>query len=610
MGLLKNKTVKIIGLILWDILSIVFTFFIVLYIADGKNIFSYPLAIVYLVLVKIALYVLLKLYNVILDYIGIKEFILIVFGVVLSSIIVFLGIRIVKNILSVRLFILLIPMEICLLSLGRFFKRIIETAKTVENLNPNVSRKDINTLIIGAGSGGKLVLDEVNKNPTLFNKILAFVDDDPNKFHQRLNGVQILGPISEIHSYIDKYQIKEVIIGIANLEWQRLKEIIELVSQKDVKIKRLPLMTEMKGDSHRKIVDVDVTYLLNRGVITLDNEGIEAFIHGKNILVTGAGGSIGSELCEQILNYEPKNLIMFDIYENTTYETQVNLKKRITVENKKTILTVLIGSVYNEITVENLFKNSKPDIVFHASAYKHVPLMEDTPNEAVRTNVIGTYNVAKFAHKYNVEKMVLVSSDKAVRPTNIMGATKAVCEKIVQYFDSISKTNYSAVRFGNVLGSHGSVVPLFKKQIEDGGPVTITDPEITRYFMTISEAVSLILQSGVYAKGGEIFVLDMGEPVKIIDLATRMIESAGYRPGIDIKIEIIGLRPGEKKYEELLVDKEKHIKTANDKIFVEEKSKIEDVEGFIKIAKENVDKMTNDEIKELVRSLITSYHKE
>ena len=236
--------------------------------------------------------------------------------------------------------------------------------------------------------------------------------------------------------------------------------------------------------------------------------------------------------------------------------------------------------------------------------------MEDTPNEAVRTNVIGTYNVAKFAHKYNVEKMVLVSSDKAVRSTNIMGATKAVCEKIVQYFDSISKTNYSAVRFGNVLGSHGSVVPLFKKQIEDGGPVTITDPEITRYFMTISEAVSLILQSGVYAKGGEIFVLDMGEPVKIIDLATRMIESAGYRPDIDIKIEIIGLRPGEKKYEELLVDKEKHIKTANDKIFVEEKSKIEDVEGFIKIAKENVDKMTNDEIKELVRSLITSYHKE
>ena len=581
-----------------------------MYIADDKNIFSYPLAIIYLVLVKIALYALLKLYNVILDYIGIKDFILIIFGVVLSSIIVFLGIRIVKNILSVKLFILLIPMEICLLSFGRFFKRLMAIAKLIESSNSNVSKKDIDTLIIGAGSGGKLVLDEVNKNPTLFNKIIAFVDDDTNKLHQRLNGVPILGPISEIHSFIDKYQIKEVIIGIANLEWQRLKEIVELVSQRDVKIKRLPLMTEMKSDSHRKIVEVDVTYLLNRGVITLDNEGIEAFIQGKNILVTGAGGSIGSELCEQILNYEPKNLIMFDIYENTTYETQVNLKKRITVEGKNTSLTVLIGSVYNEITVENLFKNSKPDIVFHASAYKHVPLMEDTPNEAVRTNVIGTYNVAKFAHKYKVEKMVLVSSDKAVRPTNIMGATKAVCEKIVQYFDSISKTNYSAVRFGNVLGSHGSVVPLFKKQIEDGGPVTITDPEITRYFMTISEAVSLILQSGVYAKGGEIFILDMGEPVKIIDLATRMIESAGYRPNIDIKIEIIGLRPGEKKYEELLVDKDKHIRTANDKIFVEEKAEIEDIEGFIKMAKENVDKMTNDEMKELVRSLIPSYHKE
>jgi len=610
MDLFKNKTIKILALILWDIISIIFTFFIVLFIADDKNIFYYPLAVLYLVSVKIVIYAVLKLYNVILDYIGIKEFILIIFGVVISSIAVFLGIQIVKDILAVKLFILLIPLEICLLSLGRFFKRFLITAKAVESLNSSTSEKVINTLIVGAGSGGKLVLDEVNKNPMIFNKIVAFVDDDLNKLHQRLSGVPIVGPISEIHSFIDKFQVKEVIIGIANIDWRRLREIVELVSKKEVKIKRLPLMTEMQNDERRKIVDVDVTYLLNRGVITLDNEGIKDFIYGKNILVTGAGGSIGSELCEQILNYEPKNLIMFDIYENTTYETQINLKRRITLENKKTTLTVLIGSVYNDITVENIFKKYKPEIVFHASAYKHVPLMEDSPNEAVRTNVIGTYNVAKFAHKYETEKMVLVSSDKAVRPTNIMGATKAVCEKIVQYFDSISKTNYSAVRFGNVLGSHGSVVPLFKKQIEDGGPVTITDPDITRYFMTIPEAVSLILQSGVYAKGGEIFVLDMGEPVKIIDLAIKMIEVAGYRPNIDIKIDVIGLRPGEKKYEELLVDKEKHVRTANDKIFVEEKSEIEDMEEFVKFARANVDNMANNEMKDLIRSLITSYHNE
>lgn len=610
MDLLKNKTVKIVGLILWDIMSIVFTFFIVLLFADNKNLFDFPLAILYLLFVKIILYSALKLYNVILDYVGIKEFVLIVLGVFLSNIFVFLGIAAVQSVFSFKLFILLIPLEICLLSFGRFIKRILISTNLMEVQNYQSSSKVINTLIIGAGSGGKLVLDEVNKNPMIFNKIIAFVDDDMNKFHQRLNGVPIVGPISDIHSFIDKYQIKEVIIGIANIEWCRLKEIVELVSKKEVKIKRLPLMTEMQSNERRKIVEVDVTCLLNRGVVTLDNQGIKEFIFGKDILVTGAGGSIGSELCGQILNYEPRNLIMFDIYENTTYETQINLKRRIALENKNTNLVVLIGSVYNEKTVDNLFSLYKPQIVFHASAYKHVPLMEDSPKEAVRTNVIGSYNVAKLAHKYGVEKMVLVSSDKAVRPTNIMGATKAVCEKIIQHFDNISKTNYSAVRFGNVLGSHGSVVPLFKKQIEDGGPVTITDPEITRYFMTIPEAVSLILQSGVYSTGGEIFVLDMGEPVKIIDLAKKMIEVAGYRPNIDIDIKIIGLRPGEKRFEELLVDKEKHIKTSNDKIFVEQKEKTEDIEGFVKNIKDSFDDLSNDEMKELVKTLITSYNTE
>ena len=367
-------------------------------------------------------------------------------------------------------------------------------------------------------------------------------------------------------------------------------------------------MLEVESDDYRKIVDVKIEDLLNRGVIELDNDGLNQLIRGKSVIVTGAGGSIGSELCHQILGLNPHTLVMFDIYENTTYETQIELEKRIKLEKLPTRLVVIIGSVYNYKRLKDVFDRYRPQLIFHAAAYKHVPLMEFNPVEAIRTNILGTYNIAKIADEYQCEKMILVSSDKAVRPTNVMGATKAICEQIVQYFDSISATDYAAVRFGNVLGSHGSVIPLFKKQIEEGGPITITHPEITRFFMTITEAVSLILQSAVYAKGGEIFILDMGEPVKIVDLADRMIRLAGLLPNRDIKIEFIGLRPGEKLFEELLLDVSKNIKTANNKIYIEEKKEIVNIEKYIEEINGIIDRASNQEIKNMLHRMNSSYN--
>ncbi len=338
-----------------------------------------------------------------------------------------------------------------------------------------------------------------------------------------------------------------------------------------------PLLSEMEGPNDIRMIDVDIDNLLNRDPIILDNHEINDMLYGQSVLVTGAGGSIGSELVRQIFKTHPKTLVLFDIYENSTYDIQMELVRKMREENIKDInLVTLIGSTYNEFRVEQIIKKYRPDYIYHAAAYKHVPLMEDSPAEAIRTNVIGTYNVAKMADKYQVKKMVLVSTDKAVRPTNVMGATKRFAEMIIQHYAETSKcTKYAAVRFGNVLGSNGSVVPLFKKQIEEGGPVTITDKRIIRYFMTIPEAVSLILQCGLFAEGGEIFILDMGSPVKILDLAEKLIRQAGMVPYVDIDIVETGLRPGEKLFEELLLDVEHQQKTKNRKIYIEEKEKID-----------------------------------
>lgn len=609
-NLFTKQNLRVVQFVLLDIITILMIiFFAAGFAADFQyktiDYTSLMYLSIFIVVLKIIIFIVLKLYRLLLDYVGLSEVFRVTLGVVISNIIVILlVISTSYDTLPWYVILIFTPLEITILSGIRISKRVLISFGLINR--PQERKKDIPTLIIGAGDGGKIVLTELKNNPRLSNKPIAFVDDDPEKIRKLLNGLPILGPISQINEFIDQYKIEEVIIAIANLDKNRLKEIINIIAERNVKIKRLPLLFE-SAESRYRIIDVKIEDLLNRGVINLDNEGLSSFLGSKVVLVTGGGGSIGSELCQQILSWNPKKLIIFDIYENTTYDTQLELMKRIQQEKRNTQLEVLIGSVYNEKRVEQIFLRFKPDIVFHAAAYKHVPLMEDSPNEAVRTNVIGTYNIAKAADKYKVEKMVLVSSDKAVRPTNVMGATKAFCEKIIQYFDSISDTNYSAVRFGNVLGSHGSVVPIFKKQIESGGPITITHPEITRFFMTIPEAVSLILQSAVYSEGGEIFILDMGEPVKIYDLAIKMIRLSGFVPHEDIKIEFIGLRPGEKLYEELLLDASKHIKTSNDKIFVEEKTQIEDVKAIITNLIPQIDVLDNGHMKEFIQSIVSAY---
>ena len=476
--------------------------------------------------------------------------------------------------------------------------------------NLRVKRKEgVRTLVIGAGSAAKIVVDESRKNKTNHNNVVAFVDDDVNKIGGTFAGLPVKGPISQVGEVVDYFQIEEVIIAIANLSKERLTEILSYLDACAVRVRRLPLISEMEGPNDTRVVDVNLDELLCRDPIKLDNERVTEMLGGKTVLVTGAGGSIGSELVRQIFNTRPKTLVLFDIYENSTYDIQQELRGKMRDEHIENVnLVTLIGSTYNAERVEQVISKYRPDYIYHAAAYKHVPLMEDSPAEAIRTNVIGTYNVAKLADKYGVKKMVLVSTDKAVRPTNVMGATKRFAETIIQYFSDKSKnTAYAAVRFGNVLGSNGSVVPLFKKQIEAGGPITLTHKEIIRYFMTIPEAVSLILQCGLFAEGGEIFILDMGKPVKILNLAEKLIRQAGLVPYKDIDIVEVGLRPGEKLFEELLIDKEHQEKTDNEKIFIEEKGKTYPIEKEIVDISRVFGMDDNDEIRALLKTIITTY---
>ena len=467
----------------------------------------------------------------------------------------------------------------------------------------------VRTLVIGAGAAGKLVVDESRRNKKNPNKIVAFIDDDINKIGGSFANLPVKGPISDIGIAIDFYKVEEVIIAISDLSEERLHEILEVLEPYSVRVRRMPLIGEMQGPNDTRIINVDLNELLYRNPIKLDNHEVKDMLKGNIVMVTGAGGSIGSELVRQIFRTHPKTLILFDIYENSTYDIQMELTKEMRDKKIDDIeLVTLIGSTYNDFRVEQIIKKYKPDYIYHAAAYKHVPLMEDSPAEAIRTNVIGTYNVARLADKYKVKKMVLVSTDKAVRPTNVMGATKRFAETIIQYYADKSKnTAYAAVRFGNVLGSNGSVVPLFKKQIEAGGPITITDKRIIRYFMTIPEAVSLILQCGLFAMGGEIFILDMGKPVKILNLAEKMIRQAGLMPYVDIKIVETGLRPGEKLYEELILDVKNQKKTKNKKIYIEEKGKVYPIESEIKEISKVFEMEETGEVKELLSKIIETY---
>ena len=487
----------------------------------------------------------------------------------------------------------------------RLFVRLIIVFRNMSK-RTNLRR----TLIVGAGAQAKIIIDDSRRNKDNKNKIVALIDDNPGKVGGKFANYPVYGPISNIKEIVLKYDIEEVIIAIASYTQKDVHTLASYLEDVNVRLRRMPRLDEMSGPNDKLIVDVDLDELLCRPAVKLDNNELRNMLHGKTVMVTGAGGSIGSELVHQIFEVSPRNLILFDIYENGVYELQMDLVRIIREKNIKDVnLHVLIGSTYDATRVEQIIREYKPDYIYHAAAYKHVPLMEDSPQEAIRTNVIGTYNVAKFADKYAVKKMILVSTDKAVRPTNTMGATKRFAETIIQYFGEKSKhTKYAAVRFGNVLCSNGSVVPLFKMQIAHGGPVTLTHEEINRFFMTIPEAVSLILQCGLFAEGGEIFILDMGNPVLIKTLAEKLIRQSGYIPYKDIDIQIIGLRPGEKLYEEILLDREHQTKTKNEKIYIEKPEKSKPIEQEIKeISKVFGIDETKDDIKSLLAQIIDTY---
>lgn len=498
------------------------------------------------------------------------------------------------------------PITLFLIESVRVAKRIVSTTHRMWLKGKQVGDR---TIVIGSGSAAKIVIDESRFNLQSKMKIVALVDDDESKIGGSYSGIPVFGPISTVASIIEKFDAIQVVIAIQTLTKERLAEIISYLKESNVRVRRLPILSELDNVNEKKILDVDINEILGRNVVELDNHEIGTMLKDQTVLITGAGGSIGSELSRQVYATQPKTLILFDIYENGVYAIQQELVRRIKRENSSVNLVTLIGSTYNEIRVEQVMREYKPDYIYHAAAYKHVPLMEDSPAEAIRTNDIGTYNVARLADKYHVKKMLLISTDKAVRPTNAMGASKRFAEMIIQHFAETSKvTKYCAVRFGNVLGSNGSVIPLFQKQIEEGGPVTITDPNIIRYFMTIPEAVSLVLQSSIYAEGGEIFILDMGKPVKIITLAERMIRQAGYIPYKDIEIVISGLRPGEKLYEETLIDATKQIKTANSKIFIEKREEVGNIEEDIAKASTlfGLDTTPNN-VKEMLKTIVTTY---
>lgn len=463
-----------------------------------------------------------------------------------------------------------------------------------------------NVLIIGAGDCASAIISEIRKEKSDLYNIIGIIDDNESKTNNFLSGVKILGTRNNIIEIVEREKIDQILFAIAKIDAKEKTKILDICNNTKAKVKVIPGYYQLleEGISVNKMRNVDLRDLVGREEIKLDKAGIDEYIRDKVVLVTGGGGSIGSELCRQIARFNPKLLLILDIYENNAYDIQNELLYSEPDLNQK----VIIASVRDKVRINQVISAYRPNIIFHAAAHKHVPLMEDNPSEAIKNNVIGTLNMAQLASQYKVEKFVLISTDKAVNPTNVMGATKRLCEMIVQAVNNErgNKTEFVAVRFGNVLGSNGSVIPLFKRQIEKGGPVTLTHKDITRYFMLIPEAAQLVLQAGAYAKGGEIFVLDMGSPVKIYDLAENLIRLSGYTPNKDIEIKVTGLRPGEKLYEELLMDNDNLIKTAHDKIFIDKPEGkslnkiIKQVDDLIFVAKLGNKNMLKDKLKEIV----------
>lgn len=563
---------RVILLLAGDIIAIMLSSFLALWLrfelvfADIDRIFLesiYQYAGINIIC-TIAIFYAFHLYISLWKYASVNELVNITLAVVISGIVNAVGMRAFQNPVP-RSYDILYTMFLLAMMIGiRFFYRFVRFMKTEYFIR---NRKEIsNVMVIGAGDAGAAIVKELRLNETLKRRVCCMIDDDPAKKGKYVQGCLVVGGKKDIISAVERYGITKIIIAMPSAPKSTIKEIVDLCQHTECKIRILPGMYQLvSGEvSVSQLRDVEIGDLLGREQIKVNLNEFLGYVQNKVVLVTGGGGSIGSEICRQLAGHGVKQLIIVDIYENNIYEIQQELKRKY----PELDLVALIASVRNTHRIDEIMGKYRPNVVYHAAAHKHVPLMEDSPNEAIKNNVFGTYKTASAAGKHGVERFVLISTDKAVNPTNIMGASKRMCEMIVQTLDKFYPTEFVAVRFGNVLGSNGSVIPLFKKQIAEGGPVTVTHPDIIRYFMTIPEAVSLVLQAGAYAKGGEIFVLDMGEPVKIADLAKNLIRFSGFKVGEDIEIKYTGLRPGEKLYEELLMDEEGLQATDNNLIHI------------------------------------------
>ena len=585
-------------------LSLIMRFDVGIVSIEPQYISNYVENVLPYTIMSLLIFWLFRLYHSLWQYASIAEVYRIAEACITVEVVHFLSNKIVGNMLPRSCYFNAAIYLIIAICASRFMYRMI---RTVLNKYRNIKTSN-NVMIIGAGEATNVIMREIQNSSYLANSNIAcIIDDDRRKVGKYIRGVKVIGTRDKIKEAAKLYDIDEIIFAIPSASNEVKRDILNICKETDCTLKILPGVYQMvDGEINvNSIRNVDVLDLLGRDPIEVDIESIMGYVKDKVIMVTGGGGSIGSELCRQLVSHKPKQLIIFDLFENSAYDIQQELKINYPDAN----VVTLIGSIRNVSRLESVFAQYKPDIVYHAAAHKHVPLMEVSPDEAVKNNVVGTWNVARMADKYGVKKFVMISTDKAVNPTNVMGATKRICEMIVQTYNEISKTDFVAVRFGNVLGSNGSVIPLFKRQIEAGGPVTVTDPNIIRYFMTIPEAVSLVLQAGAYAKGGEIFILDMGEPVKIDDLAKNLIRLSGYTLGVNMEIKYTGLRPGEKLYEELLMKEEGLQETDNKLIHIGKPIEF-DKENFF----DNLEKLKEEaysetgNIRESLKKVVDTYH--
>lgn len=570
---LKIPVNRIIALLIMDTMSIVIASFAAIYIRFDFQFNAIPkeymMKFEYILPFNIGFtllfFVIWKLYKSVWRYASATEMLNIVFATCCASAAQLVFCHLANQRMPRSYYIIYLFLLFTMTCGIRFSYRILRIIN-MKRVDMRQKKTGSNVMLIGGGAAANSILKEAESSQFVSMNIKCIIDDNPGCHGKFLRGVPIVGGRDKIVDAVGQYSIDEIIFAIPSASNKVRRDILDICKETGCKLRTLPGIYQLiNGDvSVSKLKEVEIEDLLGRDPIQINTEEILDSVHNKVILVTGGGGSIGSELCRQIAAHHPKQLIILDIYENSVYEIQQELLRKYPELNQ----VVLIASVRNTARIEKIFETYRPDIVYHAAAHKHVPLMETSPNEAIKNNVFGTYKTAQAAAKCGVKKFVLISTDKAVNPTNIMGASKRICEMVIQMMNHTTDTNFVAVRFGNVLGSNGSVIPLFKQQIAAGGPVTVTDPNIIRYFMTIPEAVSLVLQAGAYARGGEIFVLNMGEPVKILDLATNLIKLSGYKPGEDIEIKFTGLRPGEKMYEELLMNEEGLKETANKMIFI------------------------------------------